>query len=70
MPDAAKMIVELAGNSRAYRQNWNIPGNIISGRMFIQLAKAASGTSKSVIPLKKTTIRMIGWFNPVMREMV
>ncbi|MDH5163994.1 NAD-dependent epimerase/dehydratase family protein [Heyndrickxia oleronia] len=70
LPDAAKMIVELAGNSRAYRQNWNIPGNIITGRMFVHLAKVASGTNKSVIPLNKTIIRMIGWFSPVMREMV
>ncbi|MCM3238729.1 SDR family NAD(P)-dependent oxidoreductase [Heyndrickxia oleronia] len=70
LPDAAKMIVELAGNSRAYRQNWNIPGNIITGRMFVHLAKVASGTNKSVISLNKTIIRMIGWFSPVMREMV
>ncbi|MBU8916048.1 NAD(P)H-binding protein [Bacillus sp. FJAT-29953] len=70
LPDAAKMIVELAGNSRAYRQNWNIPGSSITGRMFVQLAKAASGQNTLVISLKKTTIRMIGWFSPVMREMV
>ncbi|WP_282139738.1 SDR family NAD(P)-dependent oxidoreductase [Cytobacillus oceanisediminis] len=70
LPDAAKMIVELAGNSNAYRQNWNIPGNIITGKRLVQIAQDSAGQKKPVIPLKKTTIKMMGWFSPIMREMV
>lgn len=70
LPDAANMIVELAGSSNAYRQNWNIPGNIITGKRLVQLAQDAVGQKKPVIPLKNTTIKMLGWFSPIMREMV
>lgn len=70
LPDAAKMIVKLAGNSKAYRQNWNIPGNIITGKRLVHLAQDSVGQKKPVIPLKKTTIKMMGWFSPIMREMV
>ncbi|WP_416435150.1 SDR family NAD(P)-dependent oxidoreductase [Priestia megaterium] len=70
LPDAAKMIIELAENQKAYGEVWNIPGNIISGREFIKLAQASAAKKKPVIPLKTNTIKLIGWFNPVMREMV
>lgn len=70
LPDAAKMIVELAGSSNAYRQNWNIPGNVITGKRLVQIAQDSAGQKKPVIPLKKTTIKMMGWFSPIMREMV
>ena len=70
LPDAAKMIVELANNSKAYRQNWNIPGNIITGKRLVQLAQGTVGVKKPVFPLLKTTIKLMGWFSPIMREMV
>ncbi|MDQ0859723.1 NAD-dependent epimerase/dehydratase family protein [Bacillus sp. V2I10] len=70
LPDAAKMIIELAENQKAYGQNWNIPGNKITGRKLVQLAQTSAAQKKPVIPLKKTTIKIIGWFSPVMREMV
>ncbi|MDQ1909332.1 NAD-dependent epimerase/dehydratase family protein [Paenibacillus sp. GD4] len=71
LPDAAKMIVELAGRDSAYGQNWNIPGTgIISGHDIVRIAKAASGKSKPVISLGRVSLSLIGLFIPVMKEIV
>ncbi len=69
LPDAAKMIIELAGKDQAYRQSWNIPGSIITGKRLIKFAQSAAGNVSPVIPLTKYTIKLIGLFSPVMREM-
>jgi nucleoside-diphosphate-sugar epimerase len=71
LPDAAKMIVELAGRDSAYGQNWNIPGTgIISGHDIVRIAKAASGKSKPVISLGRVSLSLLGLFIPVMKEIV
>jgi len=71
LPDAAAMIVELAGNDNAYNQNWNIPGSgLISGKEIVQIAQKASGSSKAVIPLGKIGLSLIGMGVPVMKEIV
>ncbi|ASJ57519.1 epimerase [Brevibacillus formosus] len=71
LPDAAKMIVELASREFAYGQNWHIPGGgIISGRDIVRIAQKASGTVKPVIPLGKIGLSLLGMFVPVMKEVV
>lgn len=71
LPDAAKMIVELASREFAYGQNWNIPGSgIISGREIVRIAQKASGIAKPVIPLGKIGLSLLGMFIPVMKEVV
>ncbi|GGE32900.1 epimerase [Pullulanibacillus camelliae] len=71
LPDAAKMIVNIAEKEDAYRENWNIPGaGVISGKEIIQLAREITGNRKMVIPLNKTAIHLIGWFDAFMREVV
>ncbi|WP_212979310.1 SDR family NAD(P)-dependent oxidoreductase [Paenibacillus azoreducens] len=71
LPDAAKMIVELASRNDTYGQNWNIPGaGIISGREIVRLARKASGITKPVVPLGKMSLSLLGMFNPVMKEIV
>ncbi|TDF88564.1 NAD-dependent epimerase/dehydratase family protein [Paenibacillus piri] len=71
LPDAARMIVEIAMRDDAYRQNWHIPGpGVISGREIVRIAQQASGKRKPVIPLGRTGISLIGLFNPVMKEVV
>jgi nucleoside-diphosphate-sugar epimerase len=71
LPDAAMMIVELAGREQAYGQNWNIPGSdIISGREIVRIAQQASGTNKPVIALGKVGLSLLGLFVPVMKEVV
>ncbi|WP_370872452.1 NAD-dependent epimerase/dehydratase family protein [Paenibacillus zeirhizosphaerae] len=71
LPDAAIMVVELAGHDQAYGQNWNIPGSdMISGHEIVRVAQEASGTKKSVIPLGRTGLSVLGLFVPVMKEIV
>lgn len=71
LPDAAVMIVELAGREEAYGQNWNIPGRgVISGKEIVRLAREAAGTSKMVVPAGSITLLLLGLFIPVMREIV
>lgn len=71
LPDAAVMMVELAGREEAYGQNWNIPGaGIISGKEIVRIAQAASGSSKPVIPVGAAGLSLLGLFIPVMKEIV
>nr|GGG78567.1 hypothetical protein GCM10011398_24830 [Virgibacillus oceani] len=71
LPDAAKMIVNIAEKDDAYGENWNIPGSgLISGKEIVQIARKVTENRKLVIPLNKTAIRLIGVFDPFMREMV
>ncbi|WP_186327404.1 SDR family NAD(P)-dependent oxidoreductase [Paenibacillus sp. Y412MC10] len=71
LPDAAAMIIELAGRDFAYDQNWNIPGaGLIAGREIVKIAQSASGNVKPVIPLKKVGLSLLGIGLPVMKEVV
>lgn len=71
LPDAAKMIVELASRDFAYGQNWHIPGpGTISGRGLVRIAQQAAGVTKPVIPLGKAGLSLIGLLMPVMKEVV
>jgi nucleoside-diphosphate-sugar epimerase len=71
LPDAAIMVVELAGHDHAYGQNWNIPGSdIISGHDIVWIAQQASGTKKPVISLGRVGLSLLGLFVPVMKEIV
>lgn len=71
LPDAAKMIVNIAEKDDSYGENWNIPGaELISGKEIIQMARQITGNQKIVIPLTKNAIRFIGLFDSFMREIV
>ncbi|XOK62198.1 SDR family NAD(P)-dependent oxidoreductase [Paenibacillus elgii] len=71
LPDAAFMIVELAGKDDVYGQNWHIPGaGVISGKEIVRIARQASGTSKPVIPLGRIGLSLLGMGVPVMKEVV
>jgi len=71
LPDAAKMIVEIANRDDSYGENWNIPGaELISGKEIIKIAREITGNKKLVIPLNKNVIRISGLFDPVMKEVV
>ncbi|WP_040979435.1 SDR family oxidoreductase [Oceanobacillus jeddahense] len=71
LPDAAKMIVNIADKDDSYGENWNIPGaGLISGKEMIRIAREVTGDRKAVIPLTKNVIRVIGLFDVFMREIV
>ncbi|WP_077596098.1 SDR family oxidoreductase [Oceanobacillus kimchii] len=71
LPDAARMIVNIAEKDDSYGENWNIPGaGLISGNEIIKISRQITGNQKIVIPLTKSTIRFIGLFDEFMREIV
>lgn len=71
LPDAAKMIVNIAEKDDSYGENWNIPGaGLISGKDIIKIARNVTGSQKIIIPLSKNAIRFIGLFDVFMREVV
>ncbi|TCP24127.1 nucleoside-diphosphate-sugar epimerase [Scopulibacillus darangshiensis] len=71
LPDAAKMIVNIAEKDDSYGENWNIPGaGLISGKEIIRIARHVTGNRKIVIPLTINAIRFTGLFNSFMREIV
>ncbi|MFD1337090.1 SDR family oxidoreductase [Oceanobacillus iheyensis] len=71
LPDAARMIVNIAEKDDSYGENWNIPGaGLISGKEIIKISRQITGNQKMVIPLTKSTIRFIGLFDEFMREIV
>lgn len=71
LPDAAKMIVNIAEKEETYGENWNIPGvGLISGKEIIKIAREVTGNRKAVIPLTRISVRLIGLFEPFMKEVV
>ncbi|EPZ44745.1 MULTISPECIES: SDR family NAD(P)-dependent oxidoreductase [Alicyclobacillus] len=71
LPDAAKMVVEIARNGQAYGQEWNIPGaGVIPGREIVRIARSVAGSTKPVIPLGKIGLSILGLFVPAMKEVV
>ncbi|MDH6672626.1 nucleoside-diphosphate-sugar epimerase [Paenibacillus sp. LBL] len=71
LPDAARMIVEVAAREESYGQNWHIPGpDVISGHELVRIAQRAVGKRKAVMPLGRIGLSLIGLFNPVMKEVV
>lgn len=70
LPDAAKMIVQLADKTSAYQQAWNIPGQKITGRELVRLAKHDAGSWAPVMSLTKSLLRICGWFDADIREIV
>ncbi|GIO16490.1 oxidoreductase [Cohnella xylanilytica] len=74
LPDAARMIVEIALRDDSYGrgENWHIPGppRLLSGRELVRIAQEAAGTREAVFPLGRIGLSLIGMFNPVMKEVV
>lgn len=70
-PDGAKALVTLALQEQAFGQNWNIPGyDVITGEEIIAIIRDVNGYKKSVFTVTKGMIRLLGLFNPTMREVV
>ncbi len=70
LPDAAQMVVEIALRDESYRQEWNIPGQVITGKDIVRIARSAGGKRRMVLPLGSFSLRMLGLVNPVMGEIV
>lgn len=71
MPDAAAAAVRLAVREDAYGETWNVPAaGVITGHEAVRLAREAAGHRKPVYPIGRGLMRVAGWFDPFMREVV
>jgi len=70
VPDAGPVIAELASREDCYGQTWHFAGpSEITGLGFIQKVYQAVGREPKFRSAGRTLLRMLGWFNPLMREL-
>lgn len=69
-PDAAPVIADLAACAECYNQAWNFGGaGEISAIDFITRAYRAAGREPKYRTAGRGLLKILGWFNPVMREL-
>ena len=70
VPDAGPVIVELASRDECYGEAWNFAGvGEITAQGFIQKIYQAVGREPKLRSAGRTMLRIMGWFNPLMREL-
>lgn len=70
VPDAGPVIAQLAARDDCYGEAWNLAGvGEISALAFIQKVYQAAGRQPKFRSAGRTLLRMMGWFNPLMREL-
>jgi nucleoside-diphosphate-sugar epimerase len=69
--DAAKGLYMLATKDSAYGQTWHLPSVLpaLTGNEFIAMAAKYMHVSVRVQVLPKWLIQVVGWFNPIMKEL-
>jgi nucleoside-diphosphate-sugar epimerase len=71
VPDVAETLVALSDKEEAYGQAWNVAGpGLITTRKFADLVFAAVHQKTRIRVVGKFTLRVLGLFNPLMREVV
>jgi len=71
VPDVGPVAVALADRPDAYGRAWHFGGpGPITQRAFVEQIFAQAGTKPKFMVASKTIIRVMGWFSPLMREMV
>ena len=71
VPDVGPVVTRLIENPAAYGRWWHLAGaGTITVREVVQRAFALTGHKPKMIVAGKTTLRLMGLFNPLMREMV
>lgn len=70
VPDAAQALVTLAESESAWNQIWHLPTapQPLTGREFITAAAEAMGRPAKYRILSRPMVKMVGWFNPIVRE--
>jgi len=71
VPDLAETLVALSDKEEAYGQAWNVAGpGLITTRKFADLVFAAVHQKTRIRVVGKFMLRVLGLFNPLMREVV
>jgi nucleoside-diphosphate-sugar epimerase len=72
VPDAGKSTAILGNTPAAYNQVWHLPTdqNTLTGKEFIELSAKAFSVKPSYMVIPKWMLKMIGFFNPIIKESV
>jgi nucleoside-diphosphate-sugar epimerase len=71
VPDVGPVVARLIDNPAAYSRWWHLAGvGTITTREVVNHAFALTGHKPRMLVAGKTTLRLMGLFNPLMREMV
>jgi nucleoside-diphosphate-sugar epimerase len=71
VPDAGPVVLDLAAKQEAYGHWWNLAGaGSITQREIAREAFRLAGRPPKLLVAGKTMLRMLGIFNPIMRELV
>jgi nucleoside-diphosphate-sugar epimerase len=71
VPDAGPVALRLAAESRAFGRTWNLAGpGTITQREFVERVFAEAGTRPKMVVANKFMLRLLGLFNPLLREVV
>ena len=71
IPDLGPVVVDLAAKPEAYGRAWNFAGaGVTSQRKLANEIFAMAGRKPKLLVMGRTALRLIGIFNPLMREMV
>ena len=69
LDDMARAIVILGNSEAAEGQVWHLPAaEPLTGRQFVELAARAAGVEPRSAVLSHTTMRLLGLFSPLLRE--
>jgi nucleoside-diphosphate-sugar epimerase len=70
VPDTGPVIAELASRDDCYGETWNFAGpGDLSALAFIQKVYQAAGREPKFRSAGRTLLRVMGWFNPIIREL-
>jgi nucleoside-diphosphate-sugar epimerase len=69
-PDAARGVALLAERDSVWNQVWHLPTTpgALTGREFITIAAREFGVASKFRVLSRQMLRVVGWFDPVVRE--
>lgn len=71
VPDVGAIVLRLLAEPRAFGKTWNLGGpDPISPQEFVNRIFAQAGRKPKTIVAGKTMVRLLGLFNPLMRELV
>jgi nucleoside-diphosphate-sugar epimerase len=71
VPDVGPVVLSLANEPRAFGQAWNLAGvGTITQREFVTRIFREAGRKLKFFVAGKTLLRLMGLFNPIMRELV
>lgn len=71
IPDIGPIVRDLIAKPNAFGRTWNLAGpGAITQRQFAEKAFTQAGVKRKLMVAGPTMLRILGWFKPLMRELV